>query len=184
MPRKIVADKQLASISVTDVLWWYTSHFITLLKRNIVGKNGLKCSYKVTILTHALCDHLCDLVVRVPGCRYRDPEFDSRHHQMFCEVVGLERGPLSLVSAIEELLWRNSSGSSLENREYGYGDLLRWPCGTLYLQKLELTSPIFGGHLVSIVRLRTKATGLKCYVSIEFGHLTVSLGHVEENILT
>jgi hypothetical protein len=32
--------------------------------------------------------------------------------------VGLERGPLSLVSATEELLGRNSSGSGLEIREY------------------------------------------------------------------
>jgi hypothetical protein len=33
--------------------------------------------------------------------------------------VGLERGPLSLVSAIEELLERESSSSGLENRDYG-----------------------------------------------------------------
>jgi hypothetical protein len=33
--------------------------------------------------------------------------------------VGLERGPLSLVSTIEELLERQSSGSGLENGEYG-----------------------------------------------------------------
>jgi hypothetical protein len=35
------------------------------------------------------------------------------------EVVGLERGPLSLVSTTEELLGSNSSGSGLESREYG-----------------------------------------------------------------
>jgi hypothetical protein len=29
--------------------------------------------------------------------------FDSRCYQVFCEVVGLERGPLSLVSTTEEL---------------------------------------------------------------------------------
>jgi hypothetical protein len=33
--------------------------------------------------------------------------------------VGLEGAPLSLVSAIEELLDRKSSGSGLENRDYG-----------------------------------------------------------------
>jgi hypothetical protein len=33
--------------------------------------------------------------------------------------VGLERGSLSLVSTIEELLGRKSSGSGLENRDYG-----------------------------------------------------------------
>jgi hypothetical protein len=38
------------------------------------------------------------------------------------EVVGLERGPLSLVCTIEELLERKSSGSGLEIREYGRRD--------------------------------------------------------------
>jgi hypothetical protein len=33
-------------------------------------------------------------------------EFDSRRYQIFWEVVGLERGPLSLVSTTEELLDR------------------------------------------------------------------------------
>jgi hypothetical protein len=33
--------------------------------------------------------------------------------------VGLEQGPLSLVSTNEELLERKSSGSGLENRDYG-----------------------------------------------------------------
>jgi hypothetical protein len=36
--------------------------------------------------------------------------------------VGLERGPLSLVSTIEELLGRKSSGSDLEVWEYGRRD--------------------------------------------------------------
>jgi hypothetical protein len=36
--------------------------------------------------------------------------------------MGLERGPLSLVSTIEEVLGRNSSGSGLEIREYGSRD--------------------------------------------------------------
>jgi hypothetical protein len=33
--------------------------------------------------------------------------------------VGLEQGPLSLVSTIEELLERKSRGSGLEIRDYG-----------------------------------------------------------------
>jgi hypothetical protein len=33
--------------------------------------------------------------------------------------VGLERGPLSLVSTIEELVGRKSSGPAIESREYG-----------------------------------------------------------------
>jgi hypothetical protein len=36
--------------------------------------------------------------------------------------VSLDRGPLSIVSTIEELLERKSSGSGVENREYGYRD--------------------------------------------------------------
>jgi hypothetical protein len=41
-------------------------------------------------------------------------------------VVGLERGPLSLVSKIEELLERKSSDSGLENLEYGRRDPSSW----------------------------------------------------------
>jgi hypothetical protein len=37
-------------------------------------------------------------------------------------VVGLERGPLSLVSTTEELFGSNSSGSCQERREYGRRD--------------------------------------------------------------
>jgi hypothetical protein len=40
--------------------------------------------------------------------------FDSWRYQIFREVVGLERGLLSLVSTIEELLGRKSSVSGLE----------------------------------------------------------------------
>jgi hypothetical protein len=42
--------------------------------------------------------------------------------------MGLERGPLSLVGTTEEL--KKSSGSCLENREYGHRDPSRWPRGT------------------------------------------------------
>jgi hypothetical protein len=72
--------------------------------------------------------------------------------------VGLERGPLSFMSTTEEPLGRNSSGSGLENLEYGRGDPLRWPRNTLYPQKLALTSPKSGGRSVGIVLSRTKAT--------------------------
>jgi hypothetical protein len=49
--------------------------------------------------------------------------FDFRRYQIFWEVVGLERGLHSLVTTIEELLGRKSSGSGLENREYGRRDV-------------------------------------------------------------
>jgi hypothetical protein len=47
--------------------------------------------------------------------------FDSRRYQIFLEVVCLVRGPFSLVSSIQELLGRKSSGFGLEKREYGLG---------------------------------------------------------------
>jgi hypothetical protein len=79
-------------------------------------------------------DRLHDLVVRFPDYRSRGPGFDSQHYQIFWEIVGLERGPFSLVSTTEELLGINSSGSGLENREYGLGNPLRWPRNTSYPQ--------------------------------------------------
>jgi hypothetical protein len=53
------------------------------------------------------------------------PGLDSLRYKIFCEVEGLERGPLSLVSKIEELLERKSSGNGLESREYGRKDSSR-----------------------------------------------------------
>jgi hypothetical protein len=44
--------------------------------------------------------------------------------------VGLERGPLSLVSTTEDLLGRDNSGSGLENIKCRRRDPLRWPRDT------------------------------------------------------
>jgi hypothetical protein len=49
----------------------------------------------------------------------------SWRYQIFREVVGVERGPLSLVSTIEELLRRKSSGYGRENRGYSVRDPVR-----------------------------------------------------------
>jgi hypothetical protein len=103
-------------------------------------------------------------MVRVPGYRSRGSGFDSRSYQIFWEVVGLERGPLSLVRIIEELLERRSSGSGQEIRINGRGDPLRWPRDTLYPQKLAITSPTSGGRSVGIVRLRTKGHGVQFFL--------------------
>jgi hypothetical protein len=83
--------------------------------------------------------------------------FDSRRYKIFWEALSLERGPLSLVSTIEELLGRNSNSSVLENGEYGRGDQLPWPRDTLYPQNLELTSPT-SCRSFGLVRLQTKTT--------------------------
>jgi hypothetical protein len=93
-------------------------------------------------------DRFCRLVVRVPSYRSRGPSSILQRYQIFWEVVGLERGLLSLVSTIEEL----------RERDYGCRDPSHWPRGTLYPQKLPLTSPTSGGRSVCIVRSRIKAT--------------------------
>jgi hypothetical protein len=92
--------------------------------------------------------------------------FDSRRYQSFLEVVGLKRGPLSLVSTTEELLGRKSSCPGLENREYGRRNPSRWPRCTLYRQKLALTLPTSGGRPVGVVRSRTKATEFEAFLRI------------------
>jgi hypothetical protein len=56
---------------------------------------------------------------------------------IFWEVVGLERGPLRLMSTIEELLESKNSGSVLEIREYGRRDPSRWPRDTNFADKLQ-----------------------------------------------
>jgi hypothetical protein len=50
--------------------------------------------------------------------------------------VGLERGPFSLVSIIEELLQRESSDFGLEIREYGRRDPSRLSHDNLYQQNV------------------------------------------------
>jgi hypothetical protein len=68
-------------------------------------------SQKMTVFTiseilhvfGAIFECLTDIItVRVPGYRSRGPEFDSRIYQIFLEVMGLERGSISLV-IFEEL---------------------------------------------------------------------------------
>jgi hypothetical protein len=82
------------------------------------------------------------VVVRVSDYRYRGPGFDSWRCQIFRVAVGLERGPLSLVRTIDELLGR-SSGSGLENQKlqpWGFAVLTTWhplsaKVGTNFVEK-------------------------------------------------
>jgi hypothetical protein len=111
----------------------------------------------VKTLFFPMSDHFYGLVVRVPGYRSRGLDSIPWHYQIFWDVAGLEWSPLSLVSRIEDLLGRKSSGSGLESGEYGRRYLSHWPRGTVYLQKLVLTSLTSGGHSASIVFLRTQA---------------------------
>jgi hypothetical protein len=83
--------------------------------------------------------------------------FDSRRYQIFCEVVSLERGPISLVSTNEELIQRKSSSSGLGNREYGRRDPSCWSRDTLYPQKVDTKFANKRWSLVGIVHSWTKA---------------------------
>jgi hypothetical protein len=51
-----------------------------------------------------------------------------------------------------------SSGSGLENREYGRRDPSDWLHDNLYPEKFAQSSPTRGGRSVGIVRSRTEAT--------------------------
>jgi hypothetical protein len=92
--------------------------------------------------------------------------------------VGLERGPLSLANIPEQVLERKSSGSGLENRDYGRGDPS--PRGTLYPQKLALTSQTSGGRSVGIVRSRTRAT--EFYFGSSWQFLFHRLSHTHHHL--
>ena len=74
-------------ICIGPIAWWGSLRQREYLKGLVVDR-----------------DRLCGLVVRVSGYRYRGLGFDSRRYQIFWVVVGLERGPLSLVRSTEELL--------------------------------------------------------------------------------
>jgi hypothetical protein len=71
--------------------------------------------------------------------------------------MGLERGPLSLVSTIEELLERKSSGSGLINREYDNRDPSRLPRGIPLSAKVG-TKFADKRRSLGIVRSRTQTT--------------------------
>jgi hypothetical protein len=79
--------------------------------------------------------------------------------------VGLERGPLNLVSTTEELLERKSSGSGTENRDYSPWIFRADYATPLYPQDSALTSPTRCGRLASIVCSQTKGTELLLLLS-------------------
>jgi hypothetical protein len=103
-------------------------------------------------------DSPCGLVDRVPGYRSRGPG----------SIPGPTRfsGKCWVWNGVHSVSWvqlrsylkEKSSGSGLENREYGSRDPSRWPRGTIHPQKLALTLPTSGGRSVGIVRSRTRPT--------------------------
>jgi hypothetical protein len=151
-------------ISISIYIYFYSMNKLPALPLNIPPHN-------VSILLQQFTDlnvlyRICGLVVRVPGYRSSCPGFDSRHYQIFWEVVGLEWGPLSLVSTTEELLERKNSGSGLESREYDRRNPSRWQRGAFYPQKLALTLPTSGGRSVGIVLSRTRPRNVCSFVRL------------------
>jgi hypothetical protein len=98
--------------------------------------------------------------------------------------VGLERGPLNLVSITEEILEWKSSGSGYRKPRLTAEGIRCADHATP--QKLTLTSPRSGGRSVGVVRLRTKATE-SVYSDInmdEIRKITKSSGPLEAKVLT
>jgi hypothetical protein len=65
-------------------------------------------------------------MVRVPGYRSRGPGSFPDATRLSEKQWVWKRGPLSLVSTIEKLLGRKSSGYGVENRDYGRRSLSLW----------------------------------------------------------
>jgi hypothetical protein len=102
----------------------------------------------ITIRSPLDSSHVHTHTTRVCTPRNKSPatyETGSRRYLISWEV-GLERGPLSLVSTIEELLERKSSGSGLESREYGRRNPSRW------LRDIPLSAKV-GNNFVGMRRV-------------------------------
>jgi hypothetical protein len=83
----------------------------------------------------------------------RRPGFDSRHYQK--KVVGLERGPLSLVSTTEELFYRKVAAPVYKTVNTAVGIRHADHVASSIRKKLAITSPTSGDRSVGIVRSRT-----------------------------
>jgi hypothetical protein len=135
---------------------WFGSTLLKPLWRHIVTSIWI---------TRSIFHHWPSLWPRVPGYRSRGPSSNPGTTRFFWEVGSLERGPLSLLSTIKEVLKRKISVSGLENRDYSRRRSAalstRHPS---ICKKLVLPSPTRGGRSVSIVRSRTQATELVSFL--------------------
>jgi hypothetical protein len=87
---------------------------------------------------------------------------DSRHYQKK-KVVGLERGPLSLVSTTEELLDRKVAAPVYKIENTAVGIRHADHVAPSIRKKLAVTSPTSGGRSVGIVRSRTQTMEFSFY---------------------
>jgi hypothetical protein len=110
--------------------------------------------FKLKFALHTLYDRLCGLVVRVFGYRSGGPGSIPGTTRKKSSVSGTGSTQPSEYNWGDT--WEKSSGSYLENREYGSRDPSRWPRGTFYPHKLTITSPKSGGSSVGTVHPRTE----------------------------
>jgi hypothetical protein len=80
----------------------------------------------------------------------------------FLTRSGSGTGPLNLVSTIEEVLGRKSSGSGLENRKYARRDPSRWPRGSLCPQIWYLSMPATEKIMLDSLRQKETAVTALC----------------------
>jgi hypothetical protein len=91
--------------------------------------------------------------------------FDSRALPDFLRNSGFGTGSTQPREYNWGASWKKkSSGSGLESRDYGLRDASRWPRGTLYPQRLTVTSPTSGGRSVGVVCSRTQAREFFFYI--------------------
>jgi hypothetical protein len=99
-------------------------------------------------------DRLCGLVVRVLGYRSEGP--GSIPGTTRKKLVGLERGPLSLVSTTQELLDRKVAAPVYKTMNTAVGICHADHVAPSIRKTLAITSPTSGGCSVGIVRSRTQ----------------------------
>jgi hypothetical protein len=132
-----------------------------LLNKTIIVK-GMS---KVTLIRSALplhlplslsiyIDRLCGLVFRVLSYRPGGP--GSIPGTTRKKLVGLERGPLSLVCTTEELLDKKVAAPVQKTEDTAVGIRHADHVAPSIRKKLAITSPTSGGRSVGIVRSRTQ----------------------------
>jgi hypothetical protein len=114
-------------------------------------------------------------VVRVLGYRYGGPGSILGTTR---KVVGLERGPLSLVSTTEELLDRKVAAPVYKTENTAVGISHADHVAPSIRKKSAITSPTSSGRSVDIVRSRTEAMEFSLVFTTTCFRLTVTTAFV------
>jgi hypothetical protein len=92
--------------------------------------------------------------------RIQKSGFDSQSYKIFLKNSESGIGSAQPREYNWGATWKKSSGSGIENRDYGRRDPSSWSRDSFCPQKLALIALTSGGRWVGIVRWRTKAMGL------------------------